>query len=125
MAFLFRHFECLPVDSEGVGVVADEHAAHSQGFENIDHPDSLAFMIVSVVLVLIDLYDDVVRRGIVKEIGPVFSALASDGLIVNGVIEVRCGFEEFLDGHLAGFLALRWIAVRAQVGFSFDDEESA
>ena len=79
------------------------------------------------MLVFVDLDDDEVRQGIVSEIGSVFPAVASDGLVVNGIVEVRCGFQEGLDFHLAGLLALGGVggAVGAEVRGSGDDEEAA
>jgi hypothetical protein len=79
------------------------------------------------MLVFVDLDDDGVRQGIVSEIGSVLSAIASDGLVVNGVVEVRCGFQEFFDGHLSGFLAFGGVggAVGAEIGDFGDDEETA
>ena len=79
------------------------------------------------MLVFVDLDDDGVRRGIVSEIGSVLSAIASDGLVVNGIVEVGRGFEEGFDFHLAGLLALGGVggAVGAEVRGSGDDEEAA
>ena len=77
------------------------------------------------MLVFVDLDDDEVRQGIVSEIGSVLSAIASDGLVVNGGPEVRRGFQEGFDFHLAGLLALGRIAVGAEVGCFVDLEETA
>ena len=79
------------------------------------------------MLVFVDLDDDGVRRGIVSEIGSVFPAVASDGFVVNGGPEVRRGFQEGLDFHLAGLLALGGVGVTigAEMGGFDDDEEAA
>ena len=79
------------------------------------------------MLVFVDLDDDEVCQGIVSEIGSVLSAIASDGLVVNGVVEVGRGFQEGLDFHLAGLLALGGVgvAVGTEVGGSADIEETA
>ena len=56
------------------------------------------------MLVLVDFDDDATRHGVVEEIRPVSPELASDGFIVNGVVEVGRGFQQIFDFHLAGLL---------------------
>ena len=46
VTFLFVHPDRFSVDFEGVGVVPDEHAAHSDGLDDVDHSNPLAFGIV-------------------------------------------------------------------------------
>lgn len=64
-------------------VEPDPYCGLPVGLLDVEHADDLAFWVISLVAMLIDLYKEKAPRGLEGEVRPVLETLKLNGLVVD------------------------------------------